>query len=185
MWRFFAPELRRRLSDLQAAASTADRVRAALHEILPAGDSAMAAVAHELATSPRTLQRQLQAEGTSYQTVLTSTREELARHYLTNSTLSTAKIAYLLAYDDTNSFYRAFRTWRDAPPTPFGPNTPHARTPCPSSRHPPPRRPAGSTITPWHPLSMSCGTSKCNHEGYIWSYIPRRSWASRAGGAAR
>ncbi|MCK9874526.1 AraC family transcriptional regulator [Frankia sp. Ag45/Mut15] len=116
MWRFFAPELRRRLSDLQAAANTADRVRAVLHEILPAGDSAMTTVARELATSSRTLQRQLQAEGTSYQAVLTGTREQLARHYLTDSTLGIAKIAYLLAYDDTNSFYRAFRTWTGCTP---------------------------------------------------------------------
>lgn len=110
------PELRRRLSDLHAAASTEDRVRAALHEILPAGDSAMTAVAREFATSPRTLQRQLQSEGTSYQRVLTRTREELARHYLADRTLSTAEIAYLLAYDDTNSFYRAFRRWTGTTP---------------------------------------------------------------------
>src|SRR6266498_582694 len=32
MWRFFAPELRRRLADLHAAASAAERVRAALLE---------------------------------------------------------------------------------------------------------------------------------------------------------
>jgi AraC-like DNA-binding protein len=116
MWRFFAPELRRRLADLQAAASTAERVHAALLETLPAGDHTMATVAHHLATSPRTLQRQLQAEGTTFQAVLTGTREHLARHYLTHSAMTTADIAYLLAYDDTNSFYRAFRTWTGSTP---------------------------------------------------------------------
>src|SRR6266702_3936096 len=84
MWRFFAPELRRRLADLHAAASAAERVRAALLETLPAGDHTMTTVAHHLATSPRTLQRQLQAEGTTFQAVLTGTREHLARHYLTH-----------------------------------------------------------------------------------------------------
>jgi AraC-like DNA-binding protein len=116
MWRFFAPELRRRLADLQAAASTAERVRATLLETLPAGDHAMTTVAHHLAISPRTLQRQLQAEGTTFQTVLTGTREHLARHYLTHSAMTTGEIAYLLAYDDTNSFYRAFRTWTGTTP---------------------------------------------------------------------
>ena len=29
--------------------------------------------------------------------------------------MTTAEIAYLLAYDDTNSFYRAFRTWTAQP----------------------------------------------------------------------
>ena len=69
-----------------------------------------------LATSPRTLQRQLQAEGTTFQAVLTGTREHLARHYLTHSAMTTGEIAYLLAYDDTNSFYRAFRTWTGSTP---------------------------------------------------------------------
>jgi AraC-like DNA-binding protein len=116
MWRFFAPELRRRLADLHAAADAAERVRAALLETLPAGDHTMTTVARHLATSPRTLQRQLQEEGTSFQTVLAGTREHLARHYLTHSAMTTAEIAYLLAYDDTNSFYRAFRTWTGTTP---------------------------------------------------------------------
>ena len=116
MWRFFAPELRRRLADLHAAASAADRVRAALLETLPAGDHTMTTVARHLATSPRTLQRQLQDEGTSFQAVLAGTREHLARHYLTHSAMTTAEIAYLLAYDDTNSFYRALRTWTGSTP---------------------------------------------------------------------
>jgi AraC-like DNA-binding protein len=116
MWRFFAPELRRRLADLHAAASAAERVRAALLETLPGGDHTMTTVARHLATSPRTLQRQLQAEGTTYQAVLAGTREHLARHYLTHSAMTAAEIAYLLAYDDTNSFYRAFRTWTGTTP---------------------------------------------------------------------
>ncbi|MFD0522524.1 helix-turn-helix transcriptional regulator [Paractinoplanes durhamensis] len=116
MWNFFAPELRRRLAELEASATTADRVRAALHVNLPAGDSSINAVAGQLIVSPRTLQRQLQAEGTSYQEVLTGTRETLARRYLTDRSLTVAQIAYLLAYDDTNSFYRAFRSWTGVTP---------------------------------------------------------------------
>jgi AraC-like DNA-binding protein len=116
MWRFFAPELRRRLADLHAAASAAERVRAALLETLPAGDSTMDAVTRQLATSPRTLQRQLQLEGTSFQAVLADTREHLARHYLAHSAMTPAEIAYLLAYEDPNSFYRAFRSWTGATP---------------------------------------------------------------------
>ena len=76
----------------------------------------MTAVIRQLATSPRTLQRQLQLEGTSFQSVLADTREDLARHYLAHSAMTTAEIAYLLAYEDTNSFYRAFRTWTGSTP---------------------------------------------------------------------
>ena len=116
MWRVFAPELRRRLHDLQTTATVADRVRAALLEALPAGDPSIDAVTRELAVSARTLQRQLKAEGTSFQAVLADTRESLARHYLSTGDLRTSEIAYLLGYEDTNSFYRAFKTWTGATP---------------------------------------------------------------------
>jgi AraC-like DNA-binding protein len=119
MWRFFSPELRRRLSDLQAGATVAERVAAALREVLPAGDSSITGVTRKLATSSRTLQRQLQNEGTTYQSVLAETREDLARHYLHRGTVRTSEIAYLLGYDDTNSFYRAFRTWTGSTPENF------------------------------------------------------------------
>lgn len=127
MWRFFAPELRRRLTELEASATTTERVRAALHESLPAGESSIDAVAGQLIVSVRTLQRQLRAEGTSYQAVLTDTRERLARRYLADPALTTSQIAYLLAYDDTNSFYRAFRQWTGV--TPEAARNSQARTP--------------------------------------------------------
>jgi hypothetical protein len=56
LWRFFAPELRERLSELDAQASVTDRVRAALHETLPAGDAGITAVTAKLAVSAGTLQ---------------------------------------------------------------------------------------------------------------------------------
>jgi AraC-like DNA-binding protein len=101
---------------MHAAAGAAERVRAALLETLPGGDSAMTTVAHHLATSTRSLQRQLQVESTTFQAVLADTREQLARHYLAHSAMTTAEIAYLLAYEDTNSFYRAFRSWTGSTP---------------------------------------------------------------------
>ncbi|MFD7310432.1 AraC family transcriptional regulator ligand-binding domain-containing protein [Promicromonospora sp. NPDC059942] len=116
MWRVFAPDLRRRLSDLDASATVTDRVRAALRDTLPAGDASIGAVTSRLATSPRTLQRQLRKEGTTFQGVLTATREELARHYLDVEGLRTTEVAYLLGYGDTTSFYRAFRAWTGVTP---------------------------------------------------------------------
>lgn len=116
MWEFFEPELRRRLSQLEVGASTADRVRAALHELLPLGEASVEAVARALRVSPRTLQRRLGGEGTTFQATLTATREALARHYLAHSLLSAAEIALLLGYEDPNSFYRAFHGWTGRTP---------------------------------------------------------------------
>ncbi|SKT31366.1 DNA-binding domain-containing protein [Mycobacteroides abscessus subsp. bolletii] len=117
MWQIFNPNLRRRLSDLQTSATVVDRVRAALIETLPAGDPSINAVTGHLATSARTLQRQLSQEGTSFQAVLANTRENLAMHYLTTrNDLRPPQIAFLLGYNDTNSFYRAFKTWTGTTP---------------------------------------------------------------------
>jgi AraC-like DNA-binding protein len=116
LWSFFEPELRRRLQDLEDTATTAERVRAALLERLPAGGAAVETIGRELGMSKRTLQRRLRAEGTSFQALLASTRESLARHYLRQSQLTAAEIGFLLGYDDPNSFYRAFHAWTGTTP---------------------------------------------------------------------
>lgn len=58
----------------------------------------------------------LPLEGTSFQAVLADTRESLARQYLARDDPRTSEIAFLLGYNDTNSFYRAFKTWTGLTP---------------------------------------------------------------------
>lgn len=116
MWRFFQPELRRRLSELDTDASTADRVAAALLEMLPSGTASTDAVSSKLGMSKRTLQRRLSAEGLTFQQLLDRTRERLARHYLGSSTMTGAEISFLLGYEDPNSFFRAFHAWTGQTP---------------------------------------------------------------------
>ncbi len=116
MWEQFEPSLRTRLAEVDAGATTEDRVRAALVELLPAGQTSMRDVGRSLAMSTRTLQRRLGDEGTSYQAVLASTREALARHYLTSESISTGEISFLLGYADPSSFYRAFHDWTGLTP---------------------------------------------------------------------
>jgi len=111
MWAAFEPELRRRLAELDAGASTEERVRAALLEGLPSGQVTMEVVARRLGVSKRTLQRRLGAERTTYQRVLRGTREDLARHYLQSTDPATAEISFLLGFEEPNSFYRAFSDW--------------------------------------------------------------------------
>jgi len=116
MWEFFEPELRRRLSELTERTTTAERVRAVLIEQIPAGRAGVDTVARELAMSPRTLQRRLRDEGTTFQATLDETREALARHYLARSGISVGEISLLLGYEDQSSFYRAFQSWTGETP---------------------------------------------------------------------
>ncbi len=104
------------MSELEAGTTAEERVRASLLERLPTGAGSMGAVAHDLALSTRTLQRRLRDEGTTFQGVLNYTRESLALHYLAESDMPAGEIAFLLGYEDTRSFYRAFRAWTGKTP---------------------------------------------------------------------
>ena len=116
MWQAFEPGLRKRLSALDEQASTVERVRAVLLEMLPAGMSSIDAVAQRLALSKRSLQRHLGDEALSFQDVLNTVRQELAQHYLINSTISPGEISWLLGFQESNSFIRAFRSWTGKTP---------------------------------------------------------------------
>ena len=111
MWQYIEPELRRRLSEMEVDDSTAARVRSALVELLPAGKTTVDDVASKLCMSRRTLQRKLTDEQTTFQQQLNATRLLLAKNYLKNSERTSDDIAFLLGYEDTTSFLRAFNVW--------------------------------------------------------------------------
>jgi AraC-like DNA-binding protein len=72
-------------------------------------------VARELHMSPRTLQRRLADEGVHFQHLLRTVRHELAKEYL-RSSLELNEIAFLLGYQEANSFHRAFHDWEGLSP---------------------------------------------------------------------
>lgn len=111
MWNFFEPELKKRLSEMDTDDSFSAKVRSVLVEILPAGKSGIEDVAAALGTSRRSLQRKLKEEDTTFQKQLNHVRELLAKNYIQNTQLSSEDIAYLLGYQDLNSFFRAFSMW--------------------------------------------------------------------------
>lgn len=116
MWEFFEGGLRKRLSTLDSTARMSERVKAVLLEGLPAGQYSIDFVAKQLAVSGRTLQRQLSEDSTSFTDVLNATRQQLAMHYLRKPTMAQGEIAYLLGFQDTNSFNRAFKDWTGTTP---------------------------------------------------------------------
>ena len=115
MWSYFEPELVKRLAELDVDDSTSARVRSALTELLPGGACGIEDVAEKLGLTKRTLQRKLSEENTSFQKQLNSTREMLAIHYIRNTELTTNDIAFLLGYQEINSFLRAFAIWTGKP----------------------------------------------------------------------
>ena len=69
--------------------------------------------------SARTLMRRLQDEGTSYQQLLDTVREELACWLLLRTTLPVEAIAGQLGYEDPSNFARTFRRWTGQTPSSF------------------------------------------------------------------
>ncbi|EPA0985925.1 AraC family transcriptional regulator ligand-binding domain-containing protein [Vibrio parahaemolyticus] len=119
MWNFFEPELNKRLSQLEEHASTEQRVKSVLLELIPSGRVSIENVASALAMSKRTLQRKLSSEKVKYQAILNDTRKELAQYYLSNSSTSLSEVSYLLGFQETTSFYRAFSSWTGVSPEKF------------------------------------------------------------------
>jgi AraC-like DNA-binding protein len=73
-------------------------------------------VARDLALSPRTLQRRLGELGVSYQQVLDDVRHHTALRLLRARELDISEIAFLLGFEELNSFTRAFRGWEGTTP---------------------------------------------------------------------
>ena len=111
-----APQLDEELKQHKGQETFPERVRATIQRKLGGRRPKMHDIARELHISSRTLQRRLQDAGYSFQQVLEEARHQLASHYLNNSQLELNETAYLLGYEDSNSFVRAFRTWEGVPP---------------------------------------------------------------------
>lgn len=104
------------LAALPSQRSASRRTRAAIWRRLRAGEPTLERVARELSMGPRTLQRRLSEEGTSFSVLLEELRRALATTLLEDRSLPVHEIAFLLGYSEPSAFYRAFRRWRRVSP---------------------------------------------------------------------
>lgn len=87
------------------------KTRYALLKTLHNGGRLLDEVCLTLNLTPRTLQNKLKSEHTSFQTILNSTRQELAMRLLQQQTYSQQEITLLLGYSEQSAFSRAFKQW--------------------------------------------------------------------------
>src|SRR6266850_6248207 len=112
----FAPQLEAELTEQLAQKSFAEQAKGILKQVLAGQRPGIQDLARELHLSTRTLQRRLTEQGITFQRLLDEARRELARHYLLHSTRELNETAYLLGYEDANSFFRAFHHWEGTTP---------------------------------------------------------------------
>ncbi len=93
-----------------------EQVKDALRRSLAGKRPTLQDVAQELGLGARTLQRRLTDGGISFQQLVEDIRRELARHYLKQSAVELNEAAFLLGFEDANSFFRAFQVWEGTSP---------------------------------------------------------------------
>jgi AraC-like DNA-binding protein len=112
-----APQFEEQLRQYKDEDTLIELVHRAIQDRLTGQRPSIDVIADALHMSPRTMQRRLQESGSSFQRVLDEARHQMARYYLSNSVLELNEAAYLLGFEDPNSFGRAFRTWEGVPPS--------------------------------------------------------------------
>jgi AraC-like DNA-binding protein len=111
------PGLEAELRDRSRGGSLREDVRVAIARNLGSGSRpSVDVVARRLHLSPRTLQRRLGEERTTYQEELDDVRRTSARRLLAHTEIAPSDIAFLLGFDEPNSFARAFRAWERTTP---------------------------------------------------------------------
>lgn len=110
------PSLSASLGEIEAQSSLIDQVQILIKRHLASGKPEIGDVARELGMSERTLQRRITEQGSSYRGLLDQARQELGRQLLADGQNGIDEIAFLLGFQDTSSFYRAFRSWEGVTP---------------------------------------------------------------------
>jgi AraC-like DNA-binding protein len=111
-----APQLEAELAQELAATSFKEQLKGVLKRYLAGRKPRVEDAAGEMRVSVRTLQRRLLDEGLTFHRLVEEARREMAHHYLRQPSLELIDTAYLLGYEDPNSFIRAFQKWEGTSP---------------------------------------------------------------------
>ncbi|GAB5894775.1 AraC family transcriptional regulator [Mycolicibacterium mageritense] len=103
----------------QRSRAIADTVRSMVRQLLPAGELTAGLVARQFGIHPKTLQRRLVAEGTTFAELVDRTRRELAHRLLVGTDLPVSQVSRQLGYAEHSVFTRACKRWFGMTPTAY------------------------------------------------------------------
>lgn len=105
---------------LASSASAPQSISAQVRQHLAAGMAhglvSLRSIAAQLHLSERSLQRQLQEEGTRFADLMDEVRRNLAQRYIADPQLALGEVAYLLGFSEPSAFHRAFKRWTGTTP---------------------------------------------------------------------
>jgi len=105
--------------DPDGADAIRSRLRRHLVGNMQSGHVALLAAARHLGMTTRTLQRRLRDEGTSFNAVLDDVRRDVALTQMRGRRQSIDELAFVLGFEKTSSFHRAFKRWTGLTPGEF------------------------------------------------------------------
>lgn len=115
----FIRHVEARVERMAQTSTFGEAVRQHLVRTLREGPPHKDTLARALGLSARTLLRRLAEEGTTFNTVLSRTRRELAVEYMSDPTMDIAHIARALGYSQPSPFFRAFSRWFGCTPAEY------------------------------------------------------------------
>jgi AraC-like DNA-binding protein len=95
------------------------QVKVAIINQLPSGNVTDETISEAVLTSKRSLQRRLNEKGTTFKTILTEVRKDLALKYIHDRKLTLTEISFMLGFSEMSSFSRAFKRWTGESPKEF------------------------------------------------------------------
>ena len=107
------------ITQLSNQGNTVDQVRRILLSSPMHTRIQIEGMAEKLNLSPRTFRQRLYDAGTSYKGIINEVRMQMAIEYLQATQFSVQEVAYLLGYDYSPNFFRAFKRTTGTTPTQY------------------------------------------------------------------
>jgi len=107
------------LSKLPAEDDLVSQLERAIASAMSRGVPDIDAIALQLGTSTRTLQRRLAEAETGFQECVDTVRKRYAERYLAEDRLAITEVAFLVGFSEPSNFHRAFRRWTGSTPAAY------------------------------------------------------------------
>jgi AraC-like DNA-binding protein len=116
---YFERQCREAAQRFEADSAITGKVRrlviAGMNGHLPTMDD----VARGCGLSVRSLHRALDSEGAKFNAIVDGVRREFSERYLSRQTLNVSEVSYLVGFNDTSAFFKAFKRWTGKSPTEY------------------------------------------------------------------
>jgi AraC-like DNA-binding protein len=94
-------------------------VRTIVRQLLPTGAATLEVVAEQFHLHPKTLQRRLSDEGTTFATLVDQVRKDAADRYLRTTGMSLSHLARELGYAEQSVLTRSCKRWFGSGPAAY------------------------------------------------------------------